>query len=124
MSNSQLTKLWRIQNEAMIVVLGSTRDTSVIAKRYLLDVPSECNSEFKTHIKVTSNANHPLHRELRLAKGGYIKRRRSWMTEAKDTIMAVCDLRLASVIHLVVQLSCESQICVHCAYELRVQGLI
>ena len=40
LSQSNLLKLDRVQNEAMRVILGTTTDTSIEAMRYLLDLPS------------------------------------------------------------------------------------
>ena len=40
LSQSNLLKLDRVQNEAMKVILGTTMDTPIEAMRYLLDMPS------------------------------------------------------------------------------------
>jgi hypothetical protein len=39
-SNTHIERLERIQNEAMRLILGCTRDTSCTALRYLLDLPT------------------------------------------------------------------------------------
>ena len=40
LSQSNLLKLDRVQNEGMRVILGTKKDTSIEAMRYLLDLPS------------------------------------------------------------------------------------
>ena len=40
LSQSNLLKLDRVQNEAMRVILGTTKDTPTETMRYLLDLPS------------------------------------------------------------------------------------
>ena len=40
LSQSNLLKPDRVQNEAMRVILGTTKDTPIEAMRYLLDLPS------------------------------------------------------------------------------------
>ena len=40
LSQSNVLKLDRVQNEAMGVILGTTKDTPIEAMRYLLDLPS------------------------------------------------------------------------------------
>ena len=40
LSQSNLLKLDRVQNEAMRVLLGTTKDTPIETMRYLLDLPS------------------------------------------------------------------------------------
>ena len=40
LSLSKLLKLDRVQNEAIRVILGTTKDASIEAMRYLLDLPS------------------------------------------------------------------------------------
>ena len=40
LSQSNLLKLDRVQNEAMRVILGTTKDTPIEAMHYLLDLPS------------------------------------------------------------------------------------
>ena len=40
LSQPNLLKLDRVQNEVMSVILGTTKDTPIEAMRYLLDLPS------------------------------------------------------------------------------------
>ena len=65
---SNLLKLNRVQNKAMIVILRTTKDTPVKAMRYLLDLPSmEARhkvEQVKAYITAMQNPKDPLHNYL------------------------------------------------------------
>ena len=67
-SQSNLLKLDRVQNEAMRVILGTTKDTSIEAVRYLLDLPSMETrhkvEQVKANLNVMQNPKNPLHDAL------------------------------------------------------------
>ncbi|BFZ05508.1 hypothetical protein BsWGS_08547 [Bradybaena similaris] len=64
LSPTQITKLERIQNEAMRAVLGCTRDTPVATMRYMLALTSmktrHAHAQVKAMLNVASKTNHPL----------------------------------------------------------------
>jgi ribonuclease HI len=96
LSNRQTQRLDRLQNEAMRAVLGCTRDTHIICMRYLLDLPSigvrHKIAQAKMYLKVAEDESHPLHHTIKKDKGSRLKRGRSWMAEAEDSLRKVCEL--------------------------------
>ena len=92
LSQSNLLKLDRVQNEAMRVILGTTKDISIEAMRYLLDLLSmEARhkvEQVKAYLDAGQNPNDPLQRKkrCRLARG------KSWMGQSEQSIQHVCDL--------------------------------
>ena len=56
LSQSNLLKLDRVQNEAMRVILGTTKDTPIETMRYLLDLPSMETRHKVEQVKVYLNA--------------------------------------------------------------------
>lgn len=76
-------------------ILGFTRDTAVVTMRYLLDIPT---IKFRWRIcqasaclLISMNKEHPLHNELRKTKSTRLKRRKSWLAQAVDVNLHVCD---------------------------------
>ena len=49
-------------------------------------------AQAKLFLDVVANESHPLHRELTVDKGSRIKRGKSWMAEAEDSVKKVCRL--------------------------------
>ena len=96
LSNTQIQRLERLQNEAMRAVLGCTRDTHIICMRYLLDLPTIKSrhkiAQVKMYLKVAEDETHPLHEVIREDKGNRLKRGKSWMAEAEDSLRNVCEL--------------------------------
>ena len=80
---SNVLKLDRVQNEAMRVILGTTKDASIKALRYLLELSSmEARhkvDQVKTYLNTMQNPNNPLHdavkeeKECGLARGNEVK---------------------------------------------------
>ena len=93
-SKSQLVKLERIQNAAMRVILGCTRDTPVVCMQYILGLPTVAGRlkvlQAKSYLRVVADTDHPLHEALDAVKGHRLLRGRSWMARAEDTIRQVC----------------------------------
>ena len=62
LSQSNLLKLDRVQNEAMRVILGTTKDTPIETMRYLLDLPSmeirHKVEQVKAYLSAMQNALH------------------------------------------------------------------
>ena len=96
LSESQIQRLDRLQNAAMRAVLGCTKDTHIVCMRYLLDLPSikvrHRLAQVKMYLKVAENETHPLHEEIKADKGNRLKRGKSWMAEAEDSLKKVCNL--------------------------------
>ena len=95
-SPTQIARLERVQNEAMRIILGCTRDTSCVAMRYLLDFPTT-NHRIKlwratSYLKISTDNKHPLRQALATKKGDRLKRGKSWMGRAEDVLGQVCSL--------------------------------
>jgi hypothetical protein len=96
LSRTQLERLERLQNEAMRIVLGCTRDTACRAMRYLLDIPTMedrtriCRA--RAYLRISADKLHPLHSEIRKEKGARLKRGKSWMGLTEDIIQQVCSI--------------------------------
>ena len=95
-SKSQMTKLERIQNAAMRVILGCTRDTPIVCMRYILGLPTIAGRlkvlQAKSYLRVAADTDHPLYEALDAVKGQRLARGRSWMAQGEDTIKQVCTL--------------------------------
>ncbi|MCG8431104.1 MAG: hypothetical protein MJA29_08015, partial [Candidatus Omnitrophica bacterium] len=96
LSQTQIQRLERIQNEAMRAALGCTRDTPIACMRYLLDLPSikvrYKLAQVKEYLRVVEKTGHPLHASVGDDKGYRLKRGKSWMAAAEDTLSLVCDI--------------------------------
>ena len=96
LSGTQIQRLDRLQNEAMRAVLGCTRDTHIICMRYLLDLSSmkirHKMAQARMYLKVAEDETHPLHLKIKDEKGSRLKRGKSWMAEAEDSLRKVCEL--------------------------------
>src|SRR5579871_4129296 len=94
-SDTQMDRLERIQNEAMCIILGCTRDTPCVAMRYLLDFPSMAHRidlwRARAHFRISANIEHPLHEELGKERGNRLKRGKSWVGRAEDIIRRICE---------------------------------
>ena len=101
LSQTQVDRLERVQNEAMRAVLGCTRDTPIVTMRFLLDLPSIKSrhkiAQVKEYFKVANNDHHLLHQSLDNTKGRRIKRGKYWMAEAEGTLLRVCELEEVAV---------------------------
>ena len=69
LSQSNLLKLDRVQNEATRVVLGTRKDTPIEVMRYLLDLPSMETrhkvEQVKAYLNVMQNPKNPHHKKGR-----------------------------------------------------------
>ena len=96
LSKTQIEKLERVQNEAMRTVLGCTRDTPIACLRHILGLPSIATrhkvAQAKMYLRVMEMDGHPLHPALKEERGTRIKRGKSWMAQAEESIRTVCDL--------------------------------
>ena len=73
MAQANLLKLERVQNKAMRVILGTTKDTPIETMRFMLDLPSMKMRQKVEHIKayfsVVQNPPNPLHQAVKDIKG-------------------------------------------------------
>ena len=73
LSQSNLPKLDRVQNEAIRVILGTTKDTLIEAMHYLLDLPfmeaKDKVEQVKAYLNAKQNPKNPLHDAAREEKG-------------------------------------------------------
>ena len=96
LSQSNLLKLDRVQNEAMRVILGTTKDTPIETMRYLLDLPSMETrhkvKQVKAYLNAMQNPKYPLHDAVKEEKGCRMARDKSWMGQAEQSIQHVCTL--------------------------------
>ena len=94
-SQSILLKLNRVQNEAMRVILGTTKDTPIEPMRYLLDLPyMEARHEMdqvKACLNPIQNPN-PLHDAIKEEKECRLARGKSWIGQADQSILHMCGL--------------------------------
>jgi ribonuclease HI len=95
LSSTQITRIERIQNEAMRLVLGCPRDTPVEAMKYILNLPSiktrhKC-AQVREYLRVSCVEDHLLQNSLSEKKGARIKRGKSWMACAEESITGVCN---------------------------------
>ena len=95
-SQSNLLKLDRVQNEAMRVILRTTKDAPIEDTRYLLDLPSMETrhkvEQVKAYLNAMQNAKNPLHGAVKEEKGCRRARGKSWMGQAEQSIQHVCGL--------------------------------
>ena len=90
LSQSNLLKLDTVQNEAMRVILGTTKDTPIETMRYQLDLPSmEARhkvEQVKSYFNTMQNLKNPLHDAVKEEKGCRLARGKSWMGQAEQLI--------------------------------------
>ena len=90
LSKSNLLKLDRVQNEAMRVILRTTKDTAIEAMRYLLGSPSmearQCVEQVKAFLNAMLNLNNSLHDAVKEEKGCRLARGKSRMGQAEQSI--------------------------------------
>ena len=96
LSQSNMLKLDRVQNEAMRVILGTTKDTPIETMRYLLDLPSMETrhkvEQVKVYLNAIQNPKNPVHDAAKEEKGCTLARGKSWMGQAEQSIQHVCSL--------------------------------
>ena len=96
LSQSNFLKHDRVQNEAMRVILGTTKDTPIETMRYVLDLPSMETrhkvEQVKVYFNAMQNPKNPLHDAVKEEKGCRLARGKSWMDHAEQSIQHVCSL--------------------------------
>ena len=100
LSVAQIKRLETIQNEAMRVILGCTKDTSAEAMRHLLGFPTIAEqhkmAQVEAFLKVAGDEKHPLHEKIGNRPESRLKRGSEWMTEASDTIVS-CGISIETI---------------------------
>ena len=96
MAQTNLLNLDRVQNEAMRVILGNTKDTSTETMRFMLDLPPmqtrQKVEQVKAYFSAVGNPHNSLHYAVKDTKGCRLARGKSWMGQAKGSILQVCQL--------------------------------
>ena len=94
MAQTNLLKMDRVQNEAMRVILGTTKDTTTEITRFMQDLPPlqtrQKVKQVKSYFSAVQNTHHPLHEAMKYTKGCRLGRGKSWMSQAEDSILQVC----------------------------------
>ena len=97
MAQTKLLKLDRVQNEAMRVILGTTKDTPTETMRFMLDLPPvqtrQKVKQVKAYFSAVENPQIPFHEALKDTKGCRLGRGKSWMGQIEDSILQVCQAR-------------------------------
>ena len=96
LSQSNLLRLDRVQNEALRAILGTTKDTPIEAIGDLLDLPSietrHKAEQVKAYLNAMQHPKNPFHDAVKEEKGCRLARGKSWMGQAEQTIQHVCSL--------------------------------
>ena len=96
MAQTNLLNLDRVQNEAMRVTLGTTKDTPTTTMRFMLDIsPMQTRQkveQVKAYFSAVENPHNLLHEAEKDTKGCRLGRGKSWMGQAEDSILQVCQL--------------------------------
>ena len=96
MARTNVLKLDRVQNEAKPVILGTTTDTSSETTRFVTDIPPTQTRQKMTQVKAyfsaVENPHIPLHDTVKDTEGCRLGRGKSWMGQAEDSILQMCQL--------------------------------
>ena len=96
MARTNLLKVDRVQNEAMRVTLGTAKDTPIETIRFMLDLPPmqtrQKVEQVKAYFSAVENPHSPLQEAVKDTKGCRLGRGKSWMGQAEDSILQVCQL--------------------------------
>ena len=94
MAQTNLLKVDRVQNEAMRVILGTTKATSTETMRFMLDLPPmqtrQKVEQVKAYFSAVENPHNPVHEAVKDTKGCRLGRGKSWMGQAEYSILRVC----------------------------------
>ena len=95
-AQTDLLKLHRVQSEAMRVIIGTTKDTPTETMRFILDLPplqtTKKVEQVKAYFSAVGNHHNPLHEAVKDTKGCRLGRNKSWMGQAEDSVLQVCQL--------------------------------
>ena len=69
MSQTNLLKLDRVQNETIRVILGTTKDTPIETMQFMLDLPPmqtrQKVEQIKAYFSAVKNPHNPLHQSMK-----------------------------------------------------------
>ena len=92
MAQTNLLKLDRVQNKAMWVIFGTTKDTPIETTRFMLDLSTvqtrQKVEQVKAYFSAIKNPQNPLHEAMKDTKG--CRRGKSWMCQAEDGASPGC----------------------------------
>ena len=91
LADTHLNRLDSIQNEAMRIILGCTRDTSAAEMHhYYLDLPTMKErhqmAQVQAYLRVSSDETNPLHEKVGRITTSRLKRCTDWMSQVRNTI--------------------------------------
>ena len=93
MAQTNLLKVDRVQNEAMRVILGTTKDIPIETMRFMLDLPPmqtrQNVEQVKAYFSAVENPHSPLHEAVKDTKGCKLGRGKSWIGQAEDSTLQV-----------------------------------
>ena len=96
MAQTNRLKPDRVQNEAKRVKLGTTKDTPTENTRFMLGLPPmqtrQKVEQVKAYFSAVKNPHNPLHEAVIDTQGCRLERGKSWMGQAEDSILQVCQL--------------------------------
>jgi hypothetical protein len=96
MSLIHLLTLDLVQNEAIRVILGTTKDTRTETMRLMLDLPpmqtKQNVEQVKAYFTAVENPHNPLHEAVKDSKGSRLGRGKPWMGQTEESILQVCQL--------------------------------
>ena len=94
MTQTNLLKLDRVQNEAIPVILGTTRDTPTDSMR--LDLPPMQTTskveQVKAYFSAVENPHSPSHNAVKDTQGCRLGRNKTWTGQAEDSLLQACQL--------------------------------
>ena len=80
----------------MRVILGTTEDTPIETTRFMLDLPpmqtKQKMEQVKAYFSAVENHHNPLHEAVKGTNGCRLGRVKSWMGQAEDSVLQVCQL--------------------------------
>ena len=94
MTQTNLLKLDRVQNEAIRVILGAARDTPTDTMR--LDLPPMQTTpkveQVKAYFSAVENPHSPFHKAVKDTQGCRLGRNKTWTGQAEDSLLPACQL--------------------------------
>ena len=96
MAQTNPLKLDRVQNVAMRVMLGTTKDTPIETIRFMLDLPPmqtrQKVEQVKSYFSAVKNPHNQLHEAVKDTKGCRLGWGKSWMGQAEDSVPQICQM--------------------------------
>ena len=97
MAQTNLLKLNRVRNEAMRVILGTTKDTPTETMRFMIDLPPVQTrhkvEQVEAYFSTVESHHSPLREAVKDTMGCRLVRGKSWNGPAEGSILQVCQRR-------------------------------